>query len=294
MKTFLSAIIPSALCLLCATGAAAQAVPVKVSCAIPDFDGGVSTIPVIGLERDTGAFDPPAVVYGGATVEGGAWKARKTFQERKGANVFWTVDPSTLGISSERAIEAFASAGIKASPFLDGLVRFDGENGQELADKAFAALLGSGWVAHNLVSDIAILRLEGRFSNDATQFAQAAPAGSTVTRFGTGYAIHFPAVLSEEMWKMVDEEGRRNFVVGASSALTVGDSISSAIQFCGATAELRSFPTPYVRSQVGTGVVLDSADGGLISMFPGDTIVTVQTPKFDGGLLVAISKVRRP
>lgn len=293
MKLFLSAIIPGALCMLSATAASAESVPLKVSCAIPDFKGGVSTVPVVGLARDNGNLDPPSVAYAGATTDG-SWKARKTFQERKGSDIFWTVDPASLGISSERAIAAFAEAGIKARPFFDGLVRFDGKNGQELADKAFAVLVGAGWSPYGMISDVALLRLEGRFSDDATQFAQAAPAGATVTRFGTGYAIHFPAALSEEMWKMVDEEGRRNFVVGASSALTIGEPVSSAIQFCGATAELRSFPTPYVRSQAGTGIVLDSADGGLISMFPGDTIVTVQTPKFESGLLVAISKVRRP
>ena len=294
MKMFISAIIPSALCLLCATGAAAQAVPLKVSCAIPDFQGGVSTVPVIGLERDDGSFDPPMVVQAGAAPADGGWKAMKTFQERKGSAAFWTVDPASLGISGSRALEAFSAAGIRAFPFEDGLIRFDGRNGQELADKAFAALVGSGWIAGGMMSDVAILRLEGRFSDDATEFAQAAPHGSTVSRFGTGYAIHFPASLEEDMWKMVDEEGRRAFVVGASSALTVGSSISSAIQFCGATAELRSFPTPYVRSQVGTGAILDSADGGLVSMFPGDTIVTVQTPKYESGLMVAISKIRRP
>lgn len=294
MKMFLGAVIPSALFMLCPTQAAAQAVPVKVSCAIPDLHGGVSRIPVVGVARDDGSLDPPAVSYDYGAGTSGSWKAMRTFYERKGSKGFWTVNPASLGISQERALDAFANVGVKASIFQDGLIRFDGKDGQSLADKAFATLVGSGWTAGGLVSDVAILRLEGRFSNDATQFAQAAPAGSTVSRFGTGYAIHFPAALAEEMWNMVDEEGRRNFVVGASSPLTVGEPISSAIQFCGGTAELRAFPTPYVRSQMGTGIVLDSADGGFVSMFPGDMIVTVQTPKFETGLLVAVSKVRRP
>ena len=292
MKILTGVILSGALCMVCATEADAQAIPLEVSCAIPDFDGGVSTVSVVGLERDDGSFDPPAVAYG-RSFASGSWKAMKTFQERKGSAWFWTVNPASVGVSQSAALTAFTSAGLKAYAFEDGLVRFYGPAGQDMADKAFAMLTGARLVGA-MTSDIAILHLEGRFSDDAREFAQAAPAGATVSPFGTGYAIHFPAALSEEMWRMVDEEGRRNFVVGASSAVSAGAPVSTAIQFCGATAELRSFPTPYVRSLTPTGVVLDSADGGLISMFPGDTIVTVQTPRFDRGILVAISKIRRP
>lgn len=300
-----SARILTAAVTLGAAGAASAAEP-TVSCATPDQWTGaarLSTVPVVGgyslatpsasaSDATAGSWD---AVYKGQWL-GRARGSLRAYLIRTGG--IWHADPSTVGLSANQGLAAFRAIGVRAR-YERGVIVFRSRDGDATATRALAAYRGvrssapSRQPASTGVGvDVAVMRLEGRYSKDAPSFVDALAGGMEVYPFGTSYVVRVPSSLVPVMWDAIDTEGGRTFLVGASSLAREGDQIGGAIRYCGATALLSRFPTPTVRATMAGGAIVE-IEAQRVAVNAGEVLMTVQSPVQGRGIEVAISRLNR-
>jgi len=229
--------------------------------------------------------------------------------------VLWLVDPRELGVSEAAAISALLRSGAKiARSEGDGRVYFRAleKNKDGVAQRA-AKLLGGTLASSPRVSmavtkkpagafqnptslasftlgvDVAMLRLEGRVSDDPISFIETLPGGMSVMPFGTSFVVHVPAVRARDLWDSLDSEGRRILLVGASSEVKEGSQVSQAIKYCGGSALMRRFPTPKVLRSTMDNALLEVEGQNLLAN-EGDLVMVLQAPAWGRGIEVAMMR----
>lgn len=140
--------------------------------------------------------------------------------------------------------------------------------------------------------DVAMLRMQGRWSADPIQFVEALPAGVTIYTYGTSFVAHVPAQMVDGMWDQIDMEGERVLLVGASSRPVLNADAAQAVRFCGGSGLLGRFPTPTVVARDASALLLE-AESQRIRVPVGDVIMVVQAPPFGRGIEVALMRVVR-
>ena len=308
---------------------AASAAPVAptskaISCATPDmWTGEARTSMVVSDGRgDDGSYAPPPVQisYAGANdAQGwspvfksdGASRLRGAARARVlSYGVLWLVEPAALGVTEAQAISALLRSGaVIARREGDGRVYFRAREAdyQGIASRA-ATLLGvsgkgevrkarsstaksvpAAMSLNTLGVDVAMMRMEGRYSSNPIEFIESMPGGMSVMPFGTSYVVHVPSSLVNSMWDALDGEGRRVLLVGASSPLLQGMQAAQAIQYCGGSALMRRFPTPSVARQDGGHAVLE-VESQRMSVTSGDIVLVVQAPPYGRGIEIALMR----
>jgi hypothetical protein len=285
--------------------AAAAAEP-TVSCATPDQWTGaarLSTVPIVGGDRYASYPRSDANTQATAwnAVSKGQWLGRargslRAYLIRTGG--IWHADPATVGLSPAQGLAAFRNIGVRAR-YERGVIVFRSRDGDATATRALSAYRGvrSGTVVRQEVTggvgiDVAVMRLEGRYSKDAPSFVDALAGGMEVYPFGTSYVVRVPSSLVPVMWDAIDTEGGRTFLVGASSPAREGDQIAGAIRFCGANALLSRFPTPTVRAALAGSAIVE-IEAQRVAVSSGEVLMTVQSPVQGRGIEVAISRLKR-
>lgn len=298
-----SARILTAAVALGAAGAAAAAEP-TVSCATPDQWTGaarLSTVPIVGGYAVQAREGVVTTSQSWDAVYKGQWLGRargslRAYLIRTGG--IWHADPASVGLSANQGLAAFRAIGVRAR-YERGVIVFRSRDGDATATRALSAYRGvrssapARLVAPTGVGvDVAVMRLEGRYSKDAPSFVDALAGGMEVYPFGTSYVVRVPSSLVPVMWDAIDTEGGRTFLVGASSPAREGDQIAGAIRFCGATALLNRFPTPTVRATMSTGAIVE-IEAQRVAVNAGEVLMTVQSPVQGRGIEVAISRLNR-
>lgn len=281
-----------------------------VSCATPDqWSGAARTSVVTPLGRDDGSFSQPAVVEGSVTTGWNAVFRGRALGRTRGAlrqrlarqGGLWSADVDQVGITPAAALAAFRSMGVRARLESGGRIAFRSKDGDRTASRALQIALGrrvvsdvpsSTQVVRTVSVDNAVMRLEGRYSASAVQFVESLPAGMDVYPFGTSFAVHVPARLVASMWDAIDGEGTRVFLVGSSSTAVQGRPVSDAIQYCGASALLRRFPTPNVTATMSAGAIVE-IEAQRMSVAAGDVVLTVQNPPYGRGVEIGVSRFSR-
>jgi hypothetical protein len=140
--------------------------------------------------------------------------------------------------------------------------------------------------------DVAMLRMQGRWSADPIQFVEALPAGVSIYPYGTSFVAHVPASMVDGMWDQIDMEGERVLLVGASSRPVMNADAAQAVRFCGGAALMGRFPTPTVVGRDSGALILD-AEAQRFRVPVGDVVMVVQAPTFGRGIEVALMRVVR-
>ena len=225
--------------------------------------------------------------------------------------VLWSVDPRDLGATQRQAGTALLREGASTIFYRrDGLVVFraPAASRDAIAARAAARIGGSPSAssassakaapsremvaqrASSVSIDVAMMRVEGSYSNGPTGFIDALPGGMFVYPFGTSFVVYVPRERVDDMWNAIDGEGHRVLMVGASSSPTAGTQAASAVQFCGGTALMKRFPTPRVVRSDRTGVVMELESQALGAQV-GDVVMVVQAPPYGRGMELALMRV---
>jgi hypothetical protein len=226
--------------------------------------------------------------------------------------VLWSVDPRDLGVTQRQAGAALLREGASTVFYRrDGLVVFrapassrDSIAGRAAARlgasaSAPAATASAGRTSHRAAAvqraasvsiDVAMMRVEGSYSNGPTGFIDALPGGMFVYPFGTSFVVYVPRERVDDMWNAIDGEGHRVLMVGASSSPASGSQAASAVQFCGGAALMKRFPTPRVVRSDRTGVVMELESQALGAQV-GDVVMVVQAPPYGRGMELALMRV---
>ena len=295
-----------------------------ISCATPDmWTGEARTSMVVSKGRgDDGSYTPPPVqisyadaneaqIWSPVFKSDGASRLRGAARARVlSYGVLWLVDPAAIGATEAQAISALLRSGaVIARREGDGRVYFRareadyqgiaaraatllGVSGKSEPRKARSSMARAVPVAMNMGAlgvDVAMMRMEGRYSSNPIEFIENMPGGMSVMPFGTSYVVHVPSSLVNSMWDALDSEGRRVLLVGASSPLLQGSQASQAIQYCGGSALMRRFPTPSVVGQNGAQAVLE-IESQRMSVTSGDIVLVVQAPPYGRGIEIALMR----
>lgn len=282
-----------------------------VSCATPDqWTGAARTSTVLPLAGpDDGSFDQPSIaVVEGASVWEASYRGRGLGRSRGGYRArlarqggIWVADVDHVGISETAALGAFRRLGVWARRDGGGRIVFRAKDGDTTATKALEIVRGSRAMPTRTASpqvlrtvgiDTAMMRLEGRYSDNAVQFVESLASGMDVYPFGTSFVVKVPARLVGSMWDSIDNEGGRVFLVGSSASAVQGRQVSDATQYCGATALLRRFPTPTVTAAMADGAILE-VEAQRMAVTAGDVVLTVRTPVTGRGIEVGVSRFSR-
>ena len=286
-----------------------QTARTTVSCATPDqWSGAARTSTVMPIGRDDGSFSQPSVTdASGSGVWNATYRGRALGRSRGAVRAriarqggLWVADVDEVGISASTALSSFRRIGVWARHEGGGRIIFRSKDGSRTASHALDIARGRSTAALPSVTprlatvaiDNAVMRLEGRYSRDAVQFVESLPAGMDVYPFGTSFVVRVPSRLVPAMWDSIDGEGGRVFLVGASAAASRGRQISDAVQFCGASALLRRFPTPSVSATMATGAIIE-IESQRIAVSSGDILLTVQNPPYGRGIEVDVSRFGR-
>lgn len=214
----------------------------------------------------------------------------------------WSVDPRDLGVTQRQAGTALLRAGASTVFYRkDGLVVFRATASaqDEIASRAAARLSGQSATAASASSvrqssavsiDVAMMRVEGSYSNGPVGFIDALPGGMFVYPFGTSFVVYVPRDRVEDMWSAIEGEGHRVLMVGASSSPVSGTQAASSVQFCGGTALMKRFPTPRIVRSDRTGVVMELESQALGAQV-GDVVMVVQAPPYGRGMELALMRV---
>lgn len=226
--------------------------------------------------------------------------ARRAAAARRG--VLWDVDMATFPAGQREAVEILLKAGASgASRNAKGVYfRARREDRDAVVAKAEAILGERGRGARASARapatvpsfDVAMLRMQGRWSNDPVQFVEALPSGVSVYPFGTSFVAHVPARGVDGMWDQIDMEGERVLLVGASSRPVFGAQASQALRFCGGTGLMGRFPTPTVVGGDASSLVIE-AESQRIRIPVGDVVMVVQAPPYGRGIEAALMRVVR-
>lgn len=277
-----------------------------VSCATPDQWTGAARLSTVAVSADrVRGIAPVAEVVSPATswdaVYKGQWLGRargslRAYLIRTGG--IWHAAPSSVGLTPSQGLAALRSIGVRAR-YERGVIVFRSRDGDATATQALSACRGVRGsvpvrqdVARSVGVDVAVMRLEGRYSKDAPSFVDALSGGMEVYPFGTGYVVRVPSSLVPVMWDAIDTEGGRTFLVGASSSAREGDQIGGAIRYCGAAALLGRFPTPTVRATMASGAIVE-IEAQRVAINAGEVLMTVQSPVQGRGIEVAVSRLNR-
>ena len=302
-----------------ASAAPHQAAPASVTCTVRDaWAGPLGSVriakpagPSVGSQVPTSAgavveADPSDTAVWNPTYAGQGLRRVRSWARsrvlRRG--VLWRVDPTEVGATQRRAGTALLRAGAAAVFYKrDGSVLFRAteERSGAVARRAAASLgfrgtpeaSGNAAVASaagQASVDVAMMRVEGAYSNGPVAFIDALPSGMSVYPFGTSFAVYVPAERVEEMWSAIDGEGGRVLMVGASAPASTGSQAAEAVRHCGGSALLARFPTPRVVSADRRGVVMETEGQRLVAR-PGDVVLVVQAPPYGRGIEMALLRV---
>jgi hypothetical protein len=238
----------------------------------------------------------------------GAWGLRgraRTWAQRRGP--LWNVDARTYPVGQREMVQILLKAGASAASRDGRGVYFRARAADRdaivgraeliIAQRAAGIASTSRYEANPTSSpipsfDVAMLRMQGRWSSDPIQFVEALPAGVSIYTYGTSFVAHVPARMVDGMWDQIDMEGERVLLVGASSRPVLNADAAQAVRFCGGSALMGRFPTPTVISRDSSGLLLE-AEGQRIRVPVGDVVMVVQTPPTGRGIEVALMRVVR-
>lgn len=260
----------------------------------------------VGMDEDATSTPVPSIrtSYRGEGVWGLRGRTRAAALRR---GPLWNVDARTYPVGQREMVEILLRSGatlasrdgrgvyFRARAFeRDRIV----QKAERIIAERAAGLKATGRYDANPSSspvpsfDVAMLRMQGRWSSDPIQFVEALPAGVSIYPYGTSFVAHVPADLVDGMWDQIDMEGERVLLVGASSRPVLNADAAQAVRFCGGTALMGRFPTPTVIGRDASGLVLE-AETQRIRVPVGDVVMVVQAPPFGRGIEVAMMRVVR-
>jgi len=237
----------------------------------------------------------------------GTWGLRgraRAWAQRRGP--LWNVDARTYPVGQREMVEILLKAGANAASRDRRGVYFRAraDDRAGIVDRAerIIAQRASGSPSSRFDAnpastptpsfDVAMLRMQGRWSADPIQFIEALPAGVSIYPYGTSFVAHVPASMVDGMWDQIDMEGERVLLVGASSRPVLNADAAQAVRFCGGTALMGRFPTPTVIGRDASALILE-AETQRIRVPVGDVVMVVQTPPTGRGIEVALMRVVR-
>lgn len=236
----------------------------------------------------------------------GLWGLRgrnRAAVQRRGP--LWNVDASTYAVGQPEMVEILIRSGASGAKRDARGVYFRArpENRERILERAREIIAErmsgrpsagrptpSGTASASF--DVAMLRMQGRWSNDPIQFVEALPMGTSLYMFGTSFVVHVPAELVDGMWDQIDMEGERVLLVGASSRPVMNAQSAQAVRYCGGSALMSRFPTPTVVGRDAGGLAID-AEGQILRPRMGDVVMVVQAPPFGRGIEIALMRVVR-